>query len=130
MPPNHAFCTGSVGLGFARRHRGVLAAASHTVSNAKSQLPPLHDLVRLDGCSRYRVDLRHNRRQRRIRVGAGTVAFTAVVGGILGTVAAATLEYDTLRALGADAHGWPDRRSEQDRRANCGFPDRSTSEVA
>jgi RsiW-degrading membrane proteinase PrsW (M82 family) len=29
------------------------------------------------------------------------VAFTAVVGGILGTVAAATLEYDSLRALGA-----------------------------
>jgi protease PrsW len=39
--------------------------------------------------------------RRRIRVGAGTVAFTAVAGGILGTVAAATLEYDTLRALGA-----------------------------
>jgi hypothetical protein len=39
--------------------------------------------------------------RRRIRVSAGTVAFTAVAGGILGTVAAATLEYDTLRALGA-----------------------------
>jgi len=39
--------------------------------------------------------------RRRIRVGAGTVAFTAVAGGILGTVAAATLEYDSLRALGA-----------------------------
>lgn len=35
----------------------------------------------------------------RIRVNAGTVAFTAVAGGILGTVAAGTLEYDTLRAL-------------------------------
>jgi protease PrsW len=36
---------------------------------------------------------------RRIRVNAGTVAFTAIAGGILGTVAAGTLEYDTLRAL-------------------------------
>jgi RsiW-degrading membrane proteinase PrsW (M82 family) len=35
----------------------------------------------------------------RIRVNAGTVAFTAIAGGILGTVAAGTLEYDTLRAL-------------------------------
>jgi protease PrsW len=39
--------------------------------------------------------------KRRIRVNAATVAFTAIAGGILGTVAAATLEYDTLRALGA-----------------------------
>jgi protease PrsW len=38
--------------------------------------------------------------RRRIRVDASTVAFTAVAGGILGTVAAGTLEYDTLRALG------------------------------
>jgi protease PrsW len=37
--------------------------------------------------------------RRRIRVNAGTVAFTAIAGGILGTVAAGTLEYDTLRAL-------------------------------
>jgi hypothetical protein len=37
--------------------------------------------------------------RRRIRVNAGAVAFTAIAGGILGTVAAGTLEYDTLRAL-------------------------------
>ena len=37
--------------------------------------------------------------RRRIRVNAGTVAFTAIAGGILGTVAAGTLEYDALRAL-------------------------------
>ena len=39
--------------------------------------------------------------RRGIQVGSGTVAFTAIVGGILGTVAAGTLEYDTLRALDA-----------------------------
>ena len=69
--------------------------------------------------------------RRRIRVGAGTVAFTAVAGGILGTVAAATLEYDSLRALGALPMlmvGLIEKQ--QDPRANCGFPDRSTSEVA
>ena len=37
--------------------------------------------------------------KRGIRVGAGTVMFTVIAGGILGTVAAGTLEYDTLRAL-------------------------------
>jgi protease PrsW len=39
--------------------------------------------------------------RRGIRVDAATVAFTAVAGGILGTVAAGTLEYDALRALDA-----------------------------
>jgi len=39
--------------------------------------------------------------RRGIRVDAGTVAFTAIAGGILGTVAAGTLEYDTMRALDA-----------------------------
>jgi RsiW-degrading membrane proteinase PrsW (M82 family) len=39
--------------------------------------------------------------KRGIQVDAGLVAFTAVAGGILGTVAAGTLEYDTLRALDA-----------------------------
>jgi protease PrsW len=39
--------------------------------------------------------------KRRISVNAGTVMFTVIAGGILGTVAAGTLEYDTLRALDA-----------------------------
>jgi hypothetical protein len=39
--------------------------------------------------------------RRAIKVDAGMIAFTAVAGGILGSVAAGTLEYDTLRALGA-----------------------------
>ena len=36
-----------------------------------------------------------------VLVTAGTVAFTAVAGGIIGTVAAGTLEYDALHRLGA-----------------------------
>jgi RsiW-degrading membrane proteinase PrsW (M82 family) len=40
-------------------------------------------------------------RRRSISVDAGSVAFTAIAGGILGTIAAGTLEYDALRALGA-----------------------------
>jgi RsiW-degrading membrane proteinase PrsW (M82 family) len=36
-----------------------------------------------------------------IKVNAGIVTFTVIAGGILGTVAAGTLEYDTLRALDA-----------------------------
>jgi RsiW-degrading membrane proteinase PrsW (M82 family) len=39
--------------------------------------------------------------KRGIRVNAGIVTFTVIAGGILGTVAAGTLEYDTLRALDA-----------------------------
>lgn len=39
--------------------------------------------------------------KRGIKVSAGTITFTVVAGGILGTVAAGTLEYDALRALGA-----------------------------
>ena len=38
---------------------------------------------------------------RRVVVGAGLLALVAIVGGIIGTVAAGTLEYDTLRRLGA-----------------------------
>ncbi|MGI8459336.1 MAG: PrsW family intramembrane metalloprotease [Propionibacteriaceae bacterium] len=38
---------------------------------------------------------------RRIVVSAGLLAITAILGGVLGTVAAGTLEYDTLRRLGA-----------------------------
>ena len=39
--------------------------------------------------------------KRGIRVNAGIVTFTVIAGGVLGTVAAGTLEYDTLRALDA-----------------------------
>jgi protease PrsW len=39
--------------------------------------------------------------KRGIRVSAGTVMFTVIAGGVLGTVAAGTLEYDTLRTLDA-----------------------------
>jgi protease PrsW len=39
--------------------------------------------------------------KRGIKVSAGTITFTVIAGGILGTVAAGTLEYDALRALGA-----------------------------
>ena len=39
--------------------------------------------------------------RRAIKVDPGMIVFTAVAGGILGSVAAGTLEYDTLRALGA-----------------------------
>ncbi|SEQ74460.1 PrsW family intramembrane metalloprotease [Microlunatus flavus] len=38
---------------------------------------------------------------RRVVVGAGLLALVAIIGGIIGTVAAGTLEYDTLRRLGA-----------------------------
>ncbi len=38
---------------------------------------------------------------RRIVVSSGLLALVAVLGGIIGTVAAGTLEYDTLRGLGA-----------------------------
>jgi len=38
---------------------------------------------------------------RRMLVPAGTVALVAVLGGVLGTVAAGTLEYDALHRLGA-----------------------------
>lgn len=38
---------------------------------------------------------------RRIVVSAGLIALVAILGGIIGTVAAGTLEYDTLRRLGA-----------------------------
>jgi RsiW-degrading membrane proteinase PrsW (M82 family) len=38
---------------------------------------------------------------RRIVVSAGLLAVTAILGGVFGTVAAGTLEYDTLRRLGA-----------------------------
>ena len=37
---------------------------------------------------------------RRVVVGAGLLALVAIVGGIIGTVAAGTLEYDTLQRLG------------------------------
>jgi protease PrsW len=36
-----------------------------------------------------------------VLVSAGTLAFTAIAGGIIGTVAAGTLEYDVLHRLGA-----------------------------
>ena len=39
--------------------------------------------------------------KRGIRVNAATVVFTVIAGGILGTVAAGTLEYDALRTLAA-----------------------------
>lgn len=38
---------------------------------------------------------------RRIVVSSGLIALVALLGGIIGTVAAGTLEYDTLRRLGA-----------------------------
>jgi RsiW-degrading membrane proteinase PrsW (M82 family) len=38
---------------------------------------------------------------RSVLVSPGTLALTAITGGILGTVAAGTLEYDVLRGLGA-----------------------------
>jgi protease PrsW len=39
--------------------------------------------------------------KRGIKVSAGTITFTVIAGGFLGTVAAGTLEYDALRSLGA-----------------------------
>ena len=38
---------------------------------------------------------------RRAPVGAGLIAAVAGIGGVIGTVAAGTLEYDTLQRLGA-----------------------------